>query len=69
MRLGIFDRSMTLAAQFFTSVLPILILAATWVGSRDTNRLADALNMPDESRKALSDAVGTTREPSASSAP
>ncbi len=60
MRLGIFDRSMTLAAQFFTSVLPILILAATWVGSRDTNRLADALNMPDESRKALEDAVGTS---------
>jgi len=59
-RLGIFDRSMTLAAQFFTSVLPILILAATWVGSRDTNRLADALNMPDESRKALADAVGTS---------
>ena len=60
MRLGIFDRSMTLAAQFFTSVLPILILAATWVGSRDTNKLADALNMPDESRKALEDAVGTS---------
>ncbi len=57
--LGIFDRSMTLAAQFFTSILPILILIATWVGSRDTNRVADALKMPAESRNALQQAIGS----------
>ena len=31
-RIEIFDRSMTIAAQFFTSVFPILILFASWVG-------------------------------------
>ena len=30
-RIEVFDRSMTIAAQFFTSVFPILILIATWV--------------------------------------
>ena len=29
-RLDMFDRSMTVAAQFFTSVFPILILFMTW---------------------------------------
>ena len=28
--LDMFDRSMTVAAQFFTSVFPILILFMTW---------------------------------------
>ncbi len=29
-RIQVFDRAMTIAAQFFTSVFPILILLATW---------------------------------------
>ena len=47
-RLDIFDRSMTIAAQFFSSVIPILILLMTWASTRDTDRLADALNLPEE---------------------
>ena len=42
-RLDMFDRSMTIAAQFFTSVLPILILFATWAANSDSDRLADAV--------------------------
>lgn len=56
-RLGIFDRSMTIAAQLFTSVLPILILFATWMSAFDTRQVADAVSMPDESRVVLEDAV------------
>ena len=48
---------MTIAAQFFTSVLPILILVATWRNARDTSRLADVLGLPEESRAVLEDAV------------
>lgn len=54
-RLEMFDRSMTVAAQFFTSVLPILILVATW--GANTDRLMNAVHMPEESRIALEDAV------------
>ena len=32
-RIEVFDRSVIIAAQFFTSVFPILILFATWVGA------------------------------------
>ena len=56
-RIGLFDRSMTIAAQFFTSVLPILILFATWRSVRDTRRIADAVSMPAASRVVLEDAV------------
>jgi membrane protein len=56
-RLDMFDKSMTIAAQFFTSVFPILILFTTWVSSRETHRLADALSLPEETRSVLEDAV------------
>lgn len=56
-RLDMFDRSMTIAAQFFTSVFPILILFMTWADGRDTDRLADALNLPEETRSVLEDAI------------
>jgi uncharacterized BrkB/YihY/UPF0761 family membrane protein len=56
-RIEVFDRSVTIAAQFFTSVFPILILFATWVGADDADRFADAVNMPAESRAVLEDAV------------
>jgi membrane protein len=55
--LDMFDRSMTIAAQFFTSVFPILILFITWATSRDSDRLADALNLPEETRSVLEDAM------------
>jgi membrane protein len=56
-RIEIFDRSMTIAAQFFTSVFPILILFASWVGDVRTDTIAEALDMPEESRSMLDQAV------------
>ena len=48
---------MTIAAQFFTSVFPILILLATWAGSVRTDTIAEAVDMPEESRSMLDQAV------------
>jgi membrane protein len=56
-RLEVFDRSMTIAAQFFTSVLPILILAATWAYSGDADGVSDLVGVPDESRSVIDQAV------------
>jgi len=56
-RLEMFDRSMTIAAQFFTAVFPILILFTTWASSRESNWLADALSVPEETRSVLEDAL------------
>jgi membrane protein len=59
-RIDMFDRSMTIAAQFFTSVLPILILFATLAaGAGVTDTVADAVSMPEESRSVFEEAVET----------
>jgi membrane protein len=55
-RIELFDRSMTIAAQFFTSVFPTLIMLATWVGG-GSNELADALGVPDQTQSVLEDAL------------
>ena len=57
-RIELFDRSMTIAAQFFTSMFPILLMAATWLGTSDTGALATATGMPEEARAVLDEAVG-----------
>jgi membrane protein len=54
-RIEVFDRSMTIAAQFFTSVLPILILLAAWEAS--TDRFADVIDLPEQSRSIIEGAV------------
>jgi len=54
-RIEVFDRSMTIAAQFFTSVLPVLILIAT-LGS-NSDQFADAIDMPKQSRQVLEGAL------------
>ncbi|MFD4323256.1 YhjD/YihY/BrkB family envelope integrity protein [Nocardioides sp. NPDC058538] len=54
-RIEVFDRSMTVAAQFFTSVLPVLILIAT-LGS-NSDRFADAIEMPEQTRQVLEGVV------------
>lgn len=59
-RIEIFDRSMTIAAQFFTSVFPILILLATWVGAVRSDEIAEAVDLPAESRSVLDQAVQTS---------
>jgi len=56
-RIEVFDRSMTIAAQFFTSVFPLVILASVWLGSDETRHLADTLGMPEGSQAVLGDAL------------
>ena len=58
-RIELFDRSMTVAAQFFTSVFPILILVSTW-SSSDADVIESALSMPEETRSILDDAAGAS---------
>jgi membrane protein len=58
--LEMFDRSMTVAAQVFTSVFPILIMAAVWLGSQYSDDIAAAVDMPDETRVVMQDALATT---------
>lgn len=48
---------MTIAAQIFSSVLPILILFATWAGAGAAEDSADAVDLPDESQSILDEAV------------
>lgn len=54
-RVELFDRSMTIAAQFFTSVLPLLILIATLGAGSD--RFSDAIDLPEQSRQVIEGAV------------
>lgn len=53
-RIETFDRSMTIAAQFFSSILPIVILFATW---GDPERFTETLNMPEQSRSVVEEAI------------
>jgi membrane protein len=53
----LFDRSMTLAAEIFTAVFPILILSAVWLGGQRSNDIAKSLDMPSETRQVVQDAV------------
>ncbi len=54
-RIELFDRSMTIAAQFFTSVIPILIVIASVAdGSGD---LADQLGIPKQTQSVLDDVL------------
>ena len=57
MRVEIFDRATTIAAQFFTSVIPVLILTATWAGGGEGDSIADALGVPAKSRAVVEQAV------------
>jgi membrane protein len=56
-RTELFDRSMTVAAQLFTCVFPILILLATFATRRDADRIANAVSLPEETRLILQEAV------------
>jgi membrane protein len=56
-RVELFDRSMTVAAQLFTCIFPILILLATVATRRDADRIGDSVSMPEESRAILEEAV------------
>jgi membrane protein len=56
-RIELFDRAMTVAAQFFTSVFPLLIVTALWLNRLSTNRIADSLSLPAGARQLLYQAV------------
>jgi membrane protein len=56
-RIELFDRSMTIAAQFFTSIFPILIALAAWVGG--VGELIDAAGVPQETQQLLDEALNT----------
>lgn len=58
-RVELFDRSMTIAAQVFTSVLPMLIALASWFGLSSSD-IAALLDLPSESRNLLENTFSTT---------
>lgn len=51
---------MTLAAELFTAIFPIMIIVAVWVGSDRLDQLAASVGMPDETRAVLQDALAGT---------
>jgi len=51
-RVELFDRSMTIAAQFFTSVFPTLIVLSSWFGL-ETDQWGRAVSLPQEVRNAV----------------
>jgi membrane protein len=54
-RIELFDRSMTIAAQFFTSIFPILIIMASWVGGE---ALGEGFGVPEQTQTLLEEALG-----------
>jgi membrane protein len=59
-RVQIFDRAMTLAAQVFTSIFPVLILLGALVGRDLSKQLADLVSLPETSRSVLDQALNHT---------
>ena len=57
LQVQIFDRAMGLAAQAFTSIFPLLITFAALIGVQHSNELADTLDLPESSRRLLTDAL------------
>lgn len=68
-RLEPFDRAMTLAAQAFTSIFPLVIAALSVLNRPDagwlSERLADTLGLPSSSRSILEDALPDNNEQAA----
>ena len=57
-RVEIFDRSMTIAAQIFTSMLPLLIVTANVLDGGDDQAVADLLGATGASRDLIDETVG-----------
>ncbi len=64
-RIEIFDRAMTVAAQIFTSVFPLLIMAATWLDTSRADELAESIQVPEPTRDVLQPAIDATGTSSA----
>jgi membrane protein len=56
-RIEIFDRAMTIAAQFFTSVFPLLILLALWLGPGGTRKVSTELDLPAQTQNVVQKAI------------
>ncbi|MBG0567165.1 YihY/virulence factor BrkB family protein [Actinoplanes sp. NEAU-A11] len=56
-RVQIFDRAMTLAAQAFTSIFPILIMLGAFFGHRARDKLDDLLKLPDSAVRVVDEAL------------
>src|SRR3954454_25209488 len=60
-RIQIFDRAMTVAAQFFTSVFPVAILISGLAGRSNAYSVADQVgestDLPPEARQVLHDPI------------
>jgi membrane protein len=68
-RIELFDRAMTLAAQAFTSVLPVIILIAVLRPRRPDDlgsMIAEQLSLPPSTREALLESLPEAAEASAS---
>ena len=48
---------MTLAAEVFTAVFPLLIMTAIWLGSKQSDDIARSIDMPQETQRLLDDAL------------
>jgi membrane protein len=59
-RIELFDRSMTIAAQIFTSILPILIALASWFGRSSTEVVTSAIAVPPETQSTLEELLATS---------
>jgi len=57
LRVQIFDRAMTIAAQAFTSIFPTLILLSALAGRNASAEVADVADLPEASRQVLDDAL------------
>jgi membrane protein len=60
-RVQIFDRSMTLAAQAFTSIFPLVIMIGALSGSRARERLTDLVRLPADSTRLVQEALSGSR--------
>jgi len=56
-RIELFDRSMAIAAQMFTSIFPILIVLGTWLDAGG-NTIAGKLALPQELKSVVDEAIG-----------
>ncbi|GGN21415.1 hypothetical protein GCM10010109_35520 [Actinoplanes campanulatus] len=60
-RVQIFDRSMTLAAQAFTSIFPVLIMIGALSGGRARDHLDSLVRLPASSTRLLDEALAGSR--------
>jgi membrane protein len=59
-RVQIFDRAMTIAAQLFTSVFPIIIMTSAFLGRDAGDTLSGQVDLPQSTEAVLSQAVTTS---------